>query len=455
MTAPAESLAAEWSRLELLGACLLAQRRGEETADAVLRNLTTRQDEVRRVRASGAWDGLTGGGVDDRDLDLLAVALVPAVSPRAAALFAAIVPTAADGSATVALAQELFALDVAELVDLTRRVRPESPLVRRSLVQRPTDSDPRRPLLPCPGVLDALLGHPETVPTPPGSIRVHTDVDLAAVVAPAGVLARLDEFVTAVRNHGRIAAWGARPIGGPVALFAGPSGVGKSLAARAVAGELDWPLFRVDLSQLVDKYIGETEKNFTQLFDAAHGRPLVLHFEEAESLFGKRGEIREARDRYANLEVSHLLSRIESHDGPCILSTNLRRNLDVAFLRRFHSVVEFPRPTATLRAELWQRLLPDGHVDDIDLDQLARVDLSGGEIHNAAVAACLLASGRPPVVGMGNLAVAVWRELGKDGRPVHPGDLGPLAAHLPAAVAAADDERAGTTDRPGDREVVA
>ena len=111
-----------------------------------------------------------------------------------------------------------------------------------------------------------------------------------------------------------------------------------------LANALGWPLFRVDLAALVSKYIGETEKNIGRLFDATHGRRVVLQFDEVDALMGKRGELREARDRYANMEVSYLLARIESHDGPCILTTNLRSQIDKAFCRRFQMVVEFPRP---------------------------------------------------------------------------------------------------------------
>ncbi|MEA2621664.1 MAG: hypothetical protein QOH61_574 [Chloroflexota bacterium] len=444
------ALTPEWARLELLAACLLASRRGDDPPQAALDDLARRQQEVTALRGRGTWDPVTGPGLDAGDLDVLATALCPAVSPRAAALFATIVPNSADGTATVALVQELFALTADELAPLVARLRPGSALAGRSLISPPPDSDPRRPVRPAPGVLDAILGSPDSVAAPPGSIRSPGGVTFDDLIVSPGIEARLREFVTVVRNHHRLAEWGARPIGGPLALFAGPSGVGKSLAARAVAAELGWPLFRVDLSLLVDKYIGETEKNFTLLFDAAHGRRLVLHFEEAESLFGKRGEIREARDRYANLEVSHLLSRIEVHEGPCILSTNLRRNLDTAFLRRFQTVVEFQRPDRRTREKLWRRLLPGtAHLaGDVDQAELAAVELTGGEIHNAAVTACLLAAGDPPKVDAAVIAVAVWRELGKDGRPLHPRDLGPLAAHLPRDVRRADTEAVAIQDAP-------
>jgi SpoVK/Ycf46/Vps4 family AAA+-type ATPase len=206
-----------------------------------------------------------------------------------------------------------------------------------------------------------------------------------------------------------------------------------------LAAELRRPLYRVDLGLLVSKYIGETEKNLNRLFDAAHGRDVVLQFDEADSLFGKRGEVKEARDRYANLEVSHLLTRIEAHDGPCILTTNLRRYLDAAFLRRFQVVVEFPRPDAASRRRLWDRLLPPAapRAPDLDLDLVAgAVNLTGGAIRNAGLHAAFLAADADTPIETAHIAVAVWRELGKDGRELSPTALGALAAGLPPGIAA-------------------
>ena len=184
----------------------------------------------------------------------------------------------------------------------------------------------------------------------------------------------------------------------------------------------------------MSKYIGETEKNLNRLFDAAHGRPMILQFDEADSLFSKRGEVKEARDRYANMEVSHLLARIEAHQGPVVLTTNLRKHLDPAFARRFQVVVDFPRPDAAARTLLWKRLLPprapkDGSIDTGFLGQA--VNLTGGSIRNAALHAAYLAAGADESLGLRHIALAVWRELGKDGRELSAADLGPLAPHVP------------------------
>jgi SpoVK/Ycf46/Vps4 family AAA+-type ATPase len=201
-----------------------------------------------------------------------------------------------------------------------------------------------------------------------------------------------------------------------------------------IASELEWPLYRVDLGSLISKYIGETEKNLNVVFSAVHGRPAVLQFDEADSLFGKRGEIRDARDRYANLEVSHLLARIEQHDGPCILTTNLRGNLDPAFARRFQMVIDFPRPDLAARSRLWRLHLPPKAPLEptLDLDQVAgAVHLTGGGIRNAAMHAAFLAAAGRRAIGMPEVSLAIWRELGKDGRSLTAADLGPLAQFAP------------------------
>jgi len=219
-----------------------------------------------------------------------------------------------------------------------------------------------------------------------------------------------------------------------VALFTGPSGTDKTLAASVLANELGWPLYRVDLGILVSKYIGETEKNLNRLFDAAFDQPMVLQFDEADSLFGQRGQVRDARDRYANMEVSHLLARIEAHRGPVILTTNLRQHLDSGFFRRFQTVIDFPRPDEAARIELWTRSLPSGAPITANLDPKFlghAVNLTGGAIHNAALHAAYLAAGTGQSIGLPQVALAIWRELSKDGREVNPVDLGALAQWLP------------------------
>jgi hypothetical protein len=320
-----------------------------------------------------------------------------------------------------------------------RRLAELSALRAGGLIElSPGEAGPYSPLRPSASARAALLGWDEPV-APPGSARVATGATWEDLVLPDEQLAVLEEFMAHIRYRRLVAEeWGGRVGGGPIALFCGAPGTGKTFAAGVIAAELDWPLYRVDLGRLVSKYIGETERNLDRLLDAADGRPIVLQFDEADSLFGRRGEIRDARDRYANLEVSYLLARIERHDGPCVLTTNMRRHLDVAFTRRFGVVLEFPRPDAAARARLWQRLLPPRApvAEDLDLAVLAEPTLTGGGIHNAAMHAAFLAAQAGGPIGPCEAAIAVWRELAKDGREMSRGALGPLAEHLPAAFGA-------------------
>ena len=179
------------------------------------------------------------------------------------------------------------------------------------------------------------------------------------------------------------------------ALFAGPPGTGKTMAAEVIAGELQLDLYKIDLSQVVSKYIGETEKNLDRIFTAAESANAILFFDEADALFGKRSEVKDSHDRYANIEIGYLLQKMEEYEGVAILATNLRQNLDEAFVRRMHFVVDFPFPDEEHRRRIWgvtfPREAPLGA--DIDFCALAReVRLAGGNIKNIALAAAFYAA---------------------------------------------------------------
>jgi AAA+ superfamily predicted ATPase len=222
--------------------------------------------------------------------------------------------------------------------------------------------------------------------------------------------------------------WGFAPVpsAGVVALFSGPSGTGKTMATEIVAGELGLDVFKLDLSSVVSKYIGETEKNLEQIFDAAGAGNLVLFFDEADALFGKRSEVKDARDRYANIEVSYLLQRLESYDGLVVLATNFEKNVDDAFLRRIHVRVEFVLPREAERAAIWELNLPDkAPTHDVDIAWLAaQFDLSGAAIRNAVVAAAGMAAAAGTPITMETLVRGVAREYTKMGRLVKREDFG-------------------------------
>jgi SpoVK/Ycf46/Vps4 family AAA+-type ATPase len=220
------------------------------------------------------------------------------------------------------------------------------------------------------------------------------------------------------------------------ALFSGGPGTGKTMAAEVIAGSLGLDLFRVDLSSVVSRWVGETEKNLREIFDAAEGGTAVVLFDEADALFGSRGEVKQAQDRFANQEVSFLLQRLEVFEGCAILTTNLQENIDEAFLRRFGAVVEFPMPNPEMRFKLWDRSIPPyaPRGDDLDLQYMAnQFILAGGGIVNSAINACILASARREPVCMRHAVEAVARELikmGKQVNRVHFADYYEFVKHL-------------------------
>jgi ATPase family associated with various cellular activities (AAA) len=202
-------------------------------------------------------------------------------------------------------------------------------------------------------------------------------------------------------------------------LFAGESGTGKTMAAQVLAAELGLEIFRVDLATIVSKYIGETEKNLDRIFGAAEGSNAILFFDEADALFGKRSEVSDSHDRYANIEVAYLLQKMEGYAGAVILATNFRRNIDDAFVRRLDFVIDFPFPEADDRRRIWELLLPDEAPlgEDIDLDFLAaQFKLSGGGIRNCSLSAAFQAADDGGVIEMRHLIRAVAQEYGKQGR---------------------------------------
>ncbi|RAP78717.1 ATP-binding protein [Paenibacillus montanisoli] len=249
--------------------------------------------------------------------------------------------------------------------------------------------------------------------------RIDSAASWSDLVIPEPQMQMLREIAAQVRQRVTVYdTWGlgarsSRGLG-ISALFAGPSGTGKTLAAEVLANELRLDLYRVDLSSVVSKYIGETEKNLRRVFDAAEDGGSIVVFEEADALFGKRSEVTDSHDRYANLEVSYLLQRMESYRGLAILTTNMKNALDQAFLRRIRFVVQFPFPDAQHRAEIWRRIYPPvTPTEELDLGQLARLQIAGGNIRNIALNAAFLAADEGKPVGMTHLLRAAQSEYAK------------------------------------------
>lgn len=211
---------------------------------------------------------------------------------------------------------------------------------------------------------------------------------------------------------------------GVTAMFAGGSGTGKTLAAEVMAKELGLDLFVIDLSQVVSKYIGETEKNLRRVFDAAERGGALLLFDEADALFGKRSEVKDSHDRYANLEVSYLLMRMEAYRGLAVLTTNMKNALDTAFLRRIRFVVDFPFPAEDERAEIWRRVLPpQAPVKDIDPSLLAQLTVAGGSIRNIALSGAFLAAEEGDRLQMRHMLAAARTEYLKLERSLTPTEV--------------------------------
>ncbi|HWQ13305.1 MAG TPA: ATP-binding protein, partial [Roseiflexaceae bacterium] len=244
------------------------------------------------------------------------------------------------------------------------------------------------------------------------------------IVLPPDQLAQLREICLQVRHRRTVLErWGFDhhlAMGkGVNVLFAGPSGTGKTMAAEIIAADLGLELYKVDLATMVSKYIGETEKNLDRIFTAAREANAILFFDEADAIFGKRSEVKDAHDRYANIEVGYLLQKMEEYDGVVILATNLRKNMDEAFVRRLHVAIDFPFPEEADRLRIWRKVFPRETplAPDVDLGFLARqFKLAGGNIRNAALLAAFLAAEEGAAVGLAHLVHAVRREYQKIGK---------------------------------------
>jgi AAA+ superfamily predicted ATPase len=254
--------------------------------------------------------------------------------------------------------------------------------------------------------------------------RIESTAGWDDLILPEAQKTTLRQIGAHVRNRLKVhVEWGFADRGarglGISALFAGESGTGKTMAAEVLARELQLDLYRIDLSAVVSKHIGETEKNLRRVFDAAEDSGAILLFDEADALFGKRSEVKDSHDRYANIEVSYLLQRMESYRGLAILTTNLKASLDVAFQRRLRFVMHFPFPDQALREAIWRSVFPSRTPRDaIDNGKLARLSVTGGSIRNIAINAAFRAAELEAPVSMAHLLHAAHHEASKRERPL-------------------------------------
>lgn len=264
---------------------------------------------------------------------------------------------------------------------------------------------------------------------PPAVERIEPSADWSQLVLPPRESAMLKALIGQIAHRARVHGdWGMGGHGaagsGCAALFAGPSGTGKTLAAEVLARALDLDLYRIDLSLVISKYIGETEKNLRRLFDGAEAGGAILLFDEADALFGKRSEVKDSHDRHANIEVSYLLQRIEAYGGLAILTTNLKDSIDSAFLRRFRFVIDFPFPEASQREAIWRATIPAQIPSkDLDFGKLAQLNVAGGNIRSIALNAAFLAAAQDGSLGMEHLREAARLEYAKLGRSVPDAEL--------------------------------
>ncbi|GCF15385.1 ATPase AAA [Haloarcula mannanilytica] len=262
------------------------------------------------------------------------------------------------------------------------------------------------------------------------------------IVLPADELRQLHAVAAHLSHRGTVYSdWGFEDrfnLGtGLNVLFSGPSGTGKTMASEILANEAGLDLFKIDLASVVSKYIGETEKHLKRIFDEAEHSDALLFFDEADALFGERSEVSDSHDRYANVEVSYLLQRMEEHDGAVIMTTNLEENIDDAFQRRINRTVEFPRPDQASRYAIWQAIFPENTpVGELDYEFLSSFDLTGGNVENVALTAAFLAADDGGAEGEGRVEMkhvvrALRRELQKTGRLISADEFGEYAGLLP------------------------
>ncbi|WP_408635674.1 ATP-binding protein [Phytohabitans suffuscus] len=360
---------------------------------------------------------------------VLVAALAPEVDPRFDALFGCLADRPDQPWLTGEVARTLAArtltgrLRAADLLAPTATLRAAGLL---DLEPSPLSAYAGR-LRPDPDLVRWVLGRPAEPPRPgPGlpARPVSTVYTLDDLVLPAAQRDRLAALVARIRDRRLVVdTWGFGQahdnVDGLVALFHGPPGTGKSMAAAAVGRAAGLPVWRVDLSALVSKYIGETEKQLARVFDRAARESWLLVFDEADAVFGRRTDVSDAHDRYANQEVSYLLTRVERHPGVVVLTTNLLANIDEAFQRRLHAVVGFTEPGVGERVALWERVVPPQLpvAAGIDRGALARrYNLTGAQIRDATLEAAYLAAANGRVVTEEHLLTGVRRQYEKAGR---------------------------------------
>jgi hypothetical protein len=422
--------------LEMLDALIqvrLEERRGGPGG----RRLSIDEDgeglpDVRRFHGTGPLAELVAtAGLSVAEAVVLVAAVAPYADERFGALYGMLTDRPGIAGLTGEVARTLMARSFRGRLDAAVMLSARGRLRGQGLLSLAPPGDLSGALTPEPGLVAWVLGRPsepEVASSQFPARPLATVHSLADVVLPAVARARVDELAARITHRDLVVGdWGFGAhhdnAAGLIALFHGPPGTGKTMTAAAIAASVDVPAYLVDLSALISKYIGETEKALAKVFDRAARQRCILVFDEADAVFGARTEVGDAHDRYANQEVSYLLSRIEQHSGVVILTTNFVANIDAAFQRRIHVMVEFPEPGPAERERLWAAVAPprlpvDGRVD---LAALAhRYPLTGAQIREATVDAAYLAAANGRVVTGEHLVTGIRRQYEKAGKSVPP-----------------------------------
>jgi hypothetical protein len=360
---------------------------------------------------------------------VLTAAVAPYVDERFAVLYGELTDRPGVSGLTGEVARTLVARSFRGRLDATVMLSENGRMRSLGMLIADPPDGPAGVLRPDPPLLAWLLGLPSTRQTATAEFparRLTTVHTLDDVVLPAAARARITQLENRIAHRSTVVEdWGFGAhhdnVAGVVALFHGPPGTGKTMTAAAIAAATGLPAYQIDLSALVSKYIGDTEKALAKVFDRAEREDCILLFDEADAIFGERTEVADSHDRYANQEVSYLLSRIEQHPGLVILTTNLLGNIDAAFQRRIHVIVEFPEPGPAERERLWTAVVPEVLPLDtgVDLGDLAqRYPLTGAQIRDATLDAAYLAAADGRVVTEEMLRTGIRQQYEKAGKTV-------------------------------------
>lgn len=440
----------EWERVKAYIDCAEIKRKEEKPSLTLIKQL---DDEVNATRNTDEWNQFVNKyDLQIADVDILIFAIAPVASPIIGWLYREHQAGDISGQPGIDLICELLSLKSSEVTAYRNRLTRTAPLIKHGLIVL-EHAMPFAPLRPTQRARSQLLGLVPDGTEIPGATLVESLPSLEEVICPQILKEQLQQIASWPSHDSQLVNWDIRVEHGPVALLSGPSGTGKTLAATALAKEAKLTLYRVDLGLLVSKYVGETEKNLNAMFDRAAEMDCVLLFDEADSLFGKRGQVKDAKDRYANMEVGHLLSRLERHRGMCLLTSNLREQIDPAFLRRIDVVLHFNLPTEEERRLLWQKYMGSmvDYVNTIRKDDEKLTDheelinnlaiaprFTGAQIANAcrytgrllAVESTQNNKVQSQNTLLNKIALSVHNELNKDGTETLRSSLGFLWEHL-------------------------